>query len=99
MAGITINQLRKTYDKGRTLALDDISLHIHPGELFGIIGPDGAGKTSLLRILATLLLPDSGSCQPPLAPPEQLEHLLHHVVAQDVVPACREGGGGHGASS
>jgi ABC-type multidrug transport system ATPase subunit len=63
MAGITINQLRKTYDKGRTLALDDISLHIHPGELFGIIGPDGAGKTSLLRILATLLLPDSGSCQ------------------------------------
>ncbi len=63
MVGIAINQVRKTYDKGKTLALDELSLRIHPGELFGIIGPDGAGKTSLLRILATLLLPDSGSCQ------------------------------------
>jgi ABC-type multidrug transport system ATPase subunit len=42
-------------------ALDDISLHVRKAELFGLIGPDGAGKTSLMRILATLLLPDGGS--------------------------------------
>lgn len=42
-------------------ALDDVSLAVHPGELFGVIGPDGAGKSTLFRILATLLLPDSGS--------------------------------------
>ncbi len=41
-------------------ALDDISFDIDKGELFGFIGPDGAGKTTLFRILTTLLLPDTG---------------------------------------
>ncbi len=45
---------------GDTTALDAISLDVHPGELFGLIGPDGAGKTSLFRVLATLLVPTSG---------------------------------------
>ena len=42
-------------------ALDDVSIAVRPGELFGVIGPDGAGKTTLFRILATLLLPDAGT--------------------------------------
>jgi ABC-type multidrug transport system ATPase subunit len=42
-------------------ALDDVSFEVPKGELFGFIGPDGAGKTTLFRILATLLLPDEGS--------------------------------------
>jgi ABC-type multidrug transport system ATPase subunit len=42
------------------VALDDISMEVAKGELFGVIGPDGAGKTSLFRILTTLLLADSG---------------------------------------
>lgn len=46
---------------GDTIALDDISLAIAPGELFGLVGPDGAGKTTIFRILTTLLLPDSGT--------------------------------------
>src|SRR6266480_3711055 len=45
---------------GATTAVDDVSLEIAPGELFGFIGPDGAGKTTLFRILVTLLLPDAG---------------------------------------
>jgi ABC-type multidrug transport system ATPase subunit len=51
--------LSKNY--GQTIALSEFSLRIHPGEVFGLIGPDGSGKTTFLRILATLILPDSGS--------------------------------------
>lgn len=56
---IEISAINKTYNKVH--ALKDISLSIKKGELFGLIGPDGAGKTSLIRILMTLLLPDSGT--------------------------------------
>jgi len=47
---------------GETLALDDVSFDVAGGELFGFIGPDGAGKTTLFRILTTLLLADTGTC-------------------------------------
>ncbi|MDM8161744.1 ABC transporter ATP-binding protein [Labilibaculum sp. K2S] len=56
---ISINNLSKSY--GDVSALKEINLNIESGELFGLIGPDGAGKTTLFRLLATLLLPDSGS--------------------------------------
>lgn len=56
---IVVNGISKSY--GNTLALDDVSLNINSGELFGLIGPDGAGKTTLFRILTTLLLADAGT--------------------------------------
>src|SRR5262249_14446481 len=46
---------------GPVQALREVSFSVQPGEIFGVIGPDGAGKPSLFRILATLLLPASGS--------------------------------------
>ena len=46
---------------GTTTALADVTFDVSPGELFGLIGPDGAGKTTLFRILTTLILPDRGS--------------------------------------
>lgn len=58
---ISLNNISKSYQKGHILALDHVSLQIKAGELFGLIGPDGAGKTSLFRILATLILPDKGA--------------------------------------
>lgn len=58
MNGIIVDKVCKSY--GGVKALCGISLDVSPGELFGLIGPDGAGKTTLFRILATLLLPDSG---------------------------------------
>jgi len=61
MSAISINNLSKHY--GNVTALDNVSLSVERGELFGLIGPDGAGKTSLLRILATMLLPTSGTAQ------------------------------------
>lgn len=52
---ITVNGLRKKY--GRVTALDGMDFGVNEGEIYGIIGPDGAGKTTLFRILATLCLP------------------------------------------
>jgi len=53
-----VNELSKSY--GTLNALDNISFEINQGEIFGLIGPNGSGKTTTLRILATLLKPDKG---------------------------------------
>ncbi|MFD1144381.1 ABC transporter ATP-binding protein [Larkinella insperata] len=58
MDAILIENVSKSY--GGVPAVADVSLAIRPGELFGLIGPDGAGKTTLFKILVTLLLPDQG---------------------------------------
>ena len=55
---IDVSCVCKNY--GNIKALDNISLNVEQGELFGLIGPDGAGKSSLYRILTTLTAPDSG---------------------------------------
>lgn len=60
MEAVSINSLSKSFNKGAIQALDAVSFSVQEGELFGLIGPDGAGKTTLFRILTTLLLPDSG---------------------------------------
>lgn len=59
MKDIVLNSISKSYESGHK-AVDDISLEVDKGMLFGLIGPDGAGKTTLFRILTTLLLADSG---------------------------------------
>lgn len=61
MATVTIQNITKTYQKGTVKALDSVSFIVNTGELFGLIGADGAGKTTLFRILTTLLVPDSGT--------------------------------------
>jgi ABC-type multidrug transport system ATPase subunit len=60
MSDVVLQQISKTYNKGEVQALTDVSFTVNKGELFGLIGPDGAGKTSLFRILTTLLLADRG---------------------------------------
>lgn len=57
---ITLEHISKTFNKGAVKAVQDISLDVGEGALFGLIGPDGAGKTTIFRILTTLLLPDGG---------------------------------------
>ena len=59
MNAIEVNSVSKGY--GSVKALDEVSFSVGRGEVFGLIGPDGAGKTSMYRILCSLLLPDSGS--------------------------------------
>jgi ABC-type multidrug transport system ATPase subunit len=55
---ISIKGIYKRY--GNTKALDNLSLEVEKGTMYGLIGPDGAGKTSLFRILSGLILPDKG---------------------------------------
>lgn len=58
---VLVENISKKYGKKKEIvAVDDVSFSVNRGELFGIIGPDGAGKTSLFRMLTTLLLPDNG---------------------------------------
>jgi ABC-type multidrug transport system ATPase subunit len=68
---VVVERLTKRF--GTTVAVDDVSLSVQSGELFGCIGPDGAGKTTLFRLLATLLVPDSGRAL-----------VLGHDAARDI---------------
>ncbi len=61
MNAIEVNNISKSY--GKIKALEKVSLAVEKGEVFGLIGPDGAGKTTLFRILCTLLLPDTGTAR------------------------------------
>ena len=62
MQSVIVNNLSKNYGRKKEIkAVKEISFEVSKGELFGIIGPDGAGKTSLFRMLTTLLLPDNGN--------------------------------------
>lgn len=71
--GIKVQNKSKSY--GQLKALKDVSFEVKPGELFGLIGPDGAGKTTLFRILTTLLYADTGTA---------------HVAQYDVVNSYKE---------
>lgn len=61
MADVVLNNISKSYNKGTVKAVKDVSFSVDQGELFGLIGPDGAGKSTIFRVLTTLLLPDSGT--------------------------------------
>src|SRR3954465_6831759 len=60
-AAVVVDSLTKRFDK--TVALDGVSCEVAKAELFGFVGPDGGGKTTLFRILATLMVPDNGSAR------------------------------------
>lgn len=55
---ITLSHLTKTFSE--TIAVNDVSFDVHAGEIFGLIGPDGAGKTTTLRVMATAMAPTNG---------------------------------------
>jgi ABC-type multidrug transport system ATPase subunit len=60
MSIVELHNISKSF--GNVQALLNLTLEDHAGELYGFIGPDGAGKTTLFRILTTLLIPDEGNC-------------------------------------
>ena len=62
---IKVENISKSYGEKnqKILAVDNISFSVENGEIFGLIGPDGSGKTSIFRMLTTLLHPDNGSAE------------------------------------
>jgi ABC-2 type transport system ATP-binding protein len=75
-AAIALNHIRKSYDH---FALQDINLTLPEGEIMGLVGVNGAGKTSILRILMGLMRPDSGTVE-----------VLGHALPQQQVQAKRD---------
>jgi ABC-2 type transport system ATP-binding protein len=63
MKAVSVHNISKTFkvEKSTTTALDDVSFEVERGELFGLIGPDGAGKSTLFRILTTLMIANQGT--------------------------------------
>ena len=61
MFAIKVENISKSF--GKVKALDSISFEVEQGELFGLVGPDGAGKTTLFRLLTTLLNSDEGRAE------------------------------------
>ena len=57
---VSCTDIVKTYPKGNVRALDGVSLNVPRGQVFGLLGPNGSGKTTMVRILATILAPTSG---------------------------------------
>ena len=84
MSAVIVDQLYKSY--GKTRALNGVSFSVDEGELYGIIGPDGAGKSTLFRVLTTLML----RCGEGL--PEDTRH--HRIYAGKVLALSGFDGGG-----
>jgi ABC-2 type transport system ATP-binding protein len=62
-ASISIDSLSKSYDGGKTLALNKLSLQVQPGEVYGFLGANGAGKSTTIRLLLNFIQPSGGSAQ------------------------------------
>jgi ABC-2 type transport system ATP-binding protein len=58
---IELNQVSKSYNKGKVRAVDNLNLVVNPGEIFGFLGPNGAGKTTTIKMIVGLLKPDTGA--------------------------------------
>ena len=58
---INLQNVTKSYAKGRVKAVDNLSLRVNRGEIFGFIGPNGAGKTTTIKLITGILQPDEGS--------------------------------------
>lgn len=75
---ITLQHVSKKY--GKTLAVNNVSLEVKEGEIFGLVGPDGAGKTSIIRMLTGILKPTGGTlCILGAKDPEKIKDYLGYV--------------------
>ena len=84
-AVLSLHSVRQTFARGKDsiLALDDVSIHLRPGVVTGLIGPDGAGKTTLMRVAAGLLVPAQGRVEvlglDPVAAPQAVQSAIGYM--------------------
>lgn len=77
---LTAKNIRKTYKKGKVVALDGANLDLKKGEIHALLGPNGAGKTTLIKIMATLLTKDSGEVSIMGYDLDKQENNIRHVL-------------------
>ena len=61
MSILKVSDLKKSYDKGNTFAVNGISFEVEPQDIVGLLGPNGAGKSTTINMISGLLKPDSGT--------------------------------------
>lgn len=80
---IAVDDLHKSYGRKRVTAVDGLSFHVAKGEIFGLLGPDGAGKTSVIQILAGVLSANRGTAQVAgidcIRSPERVKRLIGYM--------------------
>ena len=77
---VTIKHLNKIFQNPDIVAIDDLNLELPHGEVIGLVGPDGAGKTTLIRLLLGLLKPSGGNIAVLGIDPFTQTHKLHQTV-------------------
>lgn len=82
---LKITHLTKRFEtpQGSRLALDDLSLNLHPGEIYGLLGPNGAGKSTTINLICNLLQPDEGSVEIAGQPVSDATKALVGVTPQE----------------
>ena len=92
---IEVKQLTKCYDKGRVSALEDVSFKMRNRKIYGLLGPKGAGKSTVLGIMAGAVAPTEGTvlingydiCRQPMEAKRQIGYLPEHPpVFKDMTP-------------
>ena len=73
---LILQNLSKTYSKGKVKAVDSLDLQVNDGEIFGFLGPNGAGKSTTIKMMTGILQPDEGNIvlngQEPLISPDNV---------------------------
>ena len=101
-AMVTLDSVGKIFPRAKTSALEGISAVLRSGQITGLVGPDGAGKTTLIRLMAGLLEPSSGSISvgglDPVRDADALRCLLRALCVLQVCSVRRDSRFGLGAS-